>query len=189
MTGISGAMSFPQNQTADRTDCSRALLPEWFAVETVPRYEKRVAAELEKKAVHTFLPLEAHSHQWSDRRRTVHLALFPNYLFVRIPSSAEYRIPVLRTSGVRRFVGASHVGTPVSDTEIESIRLLLQRSIPFRAHPFLSVGQRVRIRGGSLDGMEGVLSGKSDDAKLVVSIQLIQRSLSVHLQGYTVEAA
>jgi transcription antitermination factor NusG len=163
--------------------------PVWFAVQTWPRYEKKVANECHTKNINSFLPLVPSKRQWSDRVRTVHLPLFPSYLFVRISETVEARIPVLRTTGVMKFVGDRGMGIPIPDSEIESVRLLLSRGIPFEAHPFLSVGQRVRIRGGSLDSVEGILQAKNDDFSLVVSIHIIQRSLSVRVAGYQVEAA
>jgi transcription antitermination factor NusG len=96
---------------------------------------------------------------------------------------------VLRTNGVINFVGARNVGTPVPQSEIESVRILLARGIAFQDHSFLNIGQRVRIRGSSLDGVEGILVSKNDDLSLVVSIQIIQRSLSVRVAGYRIEAA
>jgi transcription antitermination factor NusG len=95
----------------------------------------------------------------------------------------------LRTSGVINFVGLRNSGTPIPDTEIDSIRTLLTRGIAFREHSFLNVGQRVRIRGSSLDGVEGILVSKNEDFSLVVSIQIIQRSLAIRVAGYRIEAA
>jgi transcription antitermination factor NusG len=161
----------------------------WFAVQTWSRYEKKVAAELTGKAVDVFLPLQASVHRWSDRRRIVHLPLFPNYVFVRIPHQLDARISVLRTNGVTNFVGLRGAGTPIPDGEIESVQTLLKRGISCQNYPFLRIGDRVRIRGGSLDSVEGVLVGKNEDLSLVVSINIIQRSLAVRVAGYRVEAA
>jgi transcription antitermination factor NusG len=161
----------------------------WLAVQTWPRYEKKVATELEKKQIECFLPLKVSEHQWSDRRRIVHLALFPTYVFVRAPETFASRISVLRTNGVISFVGARNAGAPIPDSEIESVRILLDRGIKFQNHPFLSIGQRVRIRGSSLDGVEGILLEKNEDLSLVVSIQMIQRSLAIRVAGYRIEAA
>jgi len=161
----------------------------WFAVQTWPRYEKKVASELVKKNVVVFLPLRKEAHRWSDRKCTVELPLFPSYLFVQLNTSLEARIPVLRTNGVGQLVGARTTGSPIPESEIESVRALLTRGIPFDNHPFLSVGQRVRIRSGSLQGVEGILVEKNNDLSLIVSVQIIQRSLSVRVTGYQIEAA
>jgi transcription antitermination factor NusG len=161
----------------------------WLAVQTWPRYEKKVAAELQRKRVEVFLPLTACEHRWSDRRRIVELPLFPSYLFVRAPETFDSRIAVLRTNGVINFVGARNVGTAVPESEIESVRIVLKRGISFEEYPYLKIGQRVRIREGSLDGVEGILAAKNDDLSLVVSINIIQRSLAIRVAGYRIEAA
>ncbi len=161
----------------------------WFAVQTWPRYEKKVASELTKKSVAVYLPLRREAHTWSDRKCTVELPLFPSYLFVKLNTSLGARIPVLRTNGVRQLVGAGTTGSPIPESEIESVRSLLARDIAFDNHPFLNVGKRVRIRSGSLQGVEGILVGKNNDLSLIVSVQIIQRSLSVRVSGYQIEAA
>jgi transcription antitermination factor NusG len=163
--------------------------PSWFAIQTWPRYEKKVAAELERKEVQVFLPLSRAKHQWSDRLRTVEMPLFPTYVFVRIHATTPDRAWVLRSNGVSKFVGARGTGSTVPESEIESVRALVSRGSSFEIHPFLNVGQRVRICGGSLHGVEGILQEKNSDRSLVVSIQLIQRSLSIRLAGYQIEAA
>lgn len=160
----------------------------WFAIQTWPRYEKQVARELGRKSVEVFLPLFAAEHQWSDRRRVVYVPLFPTYLFVQTAGTPETRTVVVRTRGVIGFLGA-RTGTPVPESEIDSVRILLDRDVAFQNHPFLNVGQRVRIREGSLDGVEGILVAKNDDFSLIVSINIIQRSLAVRVAGYRVEAA
>jgi transcription antitermination factor NusG len=164
--------------------------PAWFAIQTWPRYEKKVATELENKEVNVFLPLLKNKHKWSDRTRVVELPLFPGYVFVSIQQTLNARVHVLRTNGVTSFVGVRGMGTPVPESEIESVRTLLDRGISFQAHPFLKIGQRVRILSGSLRGVEGVVTGKAnDDPSLVVSIQIIQRSVVIRLSGYEIEAA
>jgi transcription antitermination factor NusG len=161
----------------------------WFAVQTRPRYEKKVAAELQKKQIDIFLPLSVSTHQWTDRQRIIQSPLFQSYVFIRIPDAADTRLAVLRTNGVTNFVGVRGTGIPIPECEIEAVRILLTRGVPFQFHPFLNVGQRVRIVGGSLDGLQGLLVAKNDDQTLVVSIHLMQRSLSVRVGGYRIEAA
>jgi transcription antitermination factor NusG len=86
-------------------------------------------------------------------------------------------------------VGARGEGTPIDEEQIESVRLLLEQGMPVCSHPFLQVGQRVRIRSGALDGMEGILVSRNGDDTLVISVDAIQRSLAVRVEGYDVEAA
>ena len=117
----------------------------------------------------------------------VELPLFSCYVFVNITKSPEVRVSILRTPGVLTIVGGNHLASPIPDREIEQIQTILERKVPFVVHPFLEVGQRVRIRGGALDGLEGVLSRFKGRDELVISVQTIQRSLSVTLEGYDVE--
>ena len=162
--------------------------PCWYAIHTRARHEKRVEARLQECGIPTFLPLVRQVHRWSDRRKVVELPLFSCYIFVRVIPSARIRLTVLRADGVVGFVGGRGQGTPVRDAEIECVRLLLSRNVPFAVYPFVKVGQRVRIRGGSLDGVEGVMVGGRGNRKLVVSVDLIQRSIAVTVEGYDIEA-
>lgn len=161
----------------------------WFAVQTRPRHEKKVSLELAEKGLQSFLPLQCARRRWSDRYKWVELPLFSQYLFVRISPDAEMRIRVLRTVGVIRFAGASGGGTPVPDAQIESLQAIMKQRVPLAPHSYINVGERVRIRGGALNGVEGVLVAIKDDRRLVVSVDLIQRSVAIQLNGFEVERA
>jgi transcription antitermination factor NusG len=160
----------------------------WFAVQTRARHEKRVAAELTEKGVAVFLPLSTEVHQWSDRKRKVELPLFTTYVFVRIGENRNHRVNVLETNGVFRFVGRrGGTGVPIPDEQIETLQTIIREKVPFSPHPFLDVGQKVRIRGGSLDGICGILLAINDDRSLIVSVDSVQRSLAIQIDGYGVE--
>jgi transcription antitermination factor NusG len=160
----------------------------WYAVQTRSRHEKMVARQLEGQGFATFLPLTTQLRQWSDRRKVVELPLFPGYTFVRMVYQPEQRLRVLNTEGIVSFVGIHGQGMPIPDRQIEHIQTLQTAQVPMENHPFLKVGQRVRIRSGSLNGTEGILVGQDSDRMLVISVELIQRSVSIRLQGYEVEA-
>jgi len=159
----------------------------WYAVHTRARHERVVVQRLREQGVNTFLPLVTEVHRWSDRRKSVEVPLFGCYVFVKLPSTGEDRLRVLRIDGVFKFVGARGVGTPIAESQIEAVRKLIGQQLPWSTHPFLQIGQRVRVRGGSLDGVEGILLSRNEDNTLVVSIDAIQRSLAVRIQGYDVE--
>jgi transcription antitermination factor NusG len=159
----------------------------WYAVHTRARHERIVAQRLTEQGVTTFLPLVTEVHRWSDRRKSVELPLFGCYVFVRLAATGEERLRVLRIDGVFKFVGARGLGTPIAEAQIDAVRTLIGQQISWSAHPFLQIGQRVRVRGGALDGVEGILVSRNDDNTLVVSIDAIQRSLAVRIQGYDVE--
>jgi transcriptional antiterminator NusG len=159
----------------------------WFAVQTKARHEKRVAAELKEKGVEAFLPLSLELHQWSDRKRRVELPLFSTYVFVRLGGEQNSRIKVLQTNSVFSFVGMRGMGSPIPDEQIDTLQTIIRGKVPFSQHPFLNVGQKVRVRGGSLDGICGVLSAINNDRTLIVSVDSIQRSLAIRVEGYSVE--
>jgi transcription antitermination factor NusG len=161
----------------------------WFAVQTRPRHEKTVATGFQEKGIKAFLPLLSENHRWSDRCRVVEVPLFPSYVFIHTADTPAIRTLVLRTNGVTRFLGVRGAGIPIPDEQIESVRIVLERGIRFAPFPYLNVGQRVRVRGGSLEGVEGILLGMNGDQSLVISVELIQRSLAVRVAGYQVEPA
>jgi transcription antitermination factor NusG len=171
-----------KSQTAQREN-------RWFAVRTRPRHEKKVAARLENIGTEVFLPVTSKPHQWSDRRVQVQVPLFTNYLFVRIEEERSARVPVLRTDGVVGFVGMGGVGVPIPDEQIQAVQRILRDKLSFLLCPFLQVGQKVRVRGGSLDGVEGLLLAQKDDRSLVISVVGIQQSLAIRIAGYEVVAA
>jgi transcription antitermination factor NusG len=159
----------------------------WYAIYTRPRHEKWIARQLQEKSVTTFLPLFRQIHRWSDRQSKVEVPLFSCYAFVRIAQTSEERLKVLRTPGVLGFVGSERQGTPIPDEQVENLWTAIKEKIPCALHPFVSSGNRVRIRGGSLDGVEGILVRQGDDRSLVVSVELLRRSISIRIQGYDVE--
>jgi transcriptional antiterminator RfaH len=159
----------------------------WFAVQTRPRNEKKVSLGLQEKGIHSFLPLRKERRQWSDRQQWIELPLFLQYVFVQIPTTVESRVNVLRTTGVLRFAGAPWCGTPVPNEQIENLRAIVDQRMPLALHEFVKVGERVRIRGGALNGIEGVLTEIKNDKSLVVSVELIQKSVALRIDGFEVE--
>lgn len=160
----------------------------WFAIQTRPRYEKRVVSELQEKDINVFLPLFPVKRQWSDRQRVVHPPLFPSYVFVRVAPTPSTRVSILRTTGVTSFVGVRGVGTQIPDGEIEALRTVIEQKVAFEPYPYLKIGERVRIRGGCLHGIQGRLTAINGDQSLVVSVDLIQRSIAIRIAGFSIEA-
>jgi len=160
----------------------------WYALQTRARHEKIVKERLDKRGVVTFLPTVTEVHHWSDRKKKVELPLFSCYLFARLVPTRVDQLRVLCVEGVFSFVGPRREGLPIPDEQIEAVRALVQSQLPCSSHPFLKIGQRVRIRSGSLDGLEGILISRNGDSTLVISVDAIQRSLAVSVNGYEVEA-
>jgi transcription antitermination factor NusG len=159
----------------------------WYAIRTRSRHEKVAARELDAQGIPVFLPLVTSVRQWSDRRTKVEMPLFPGYAFVRVDYFSGERVRVLRTTGVVDFVGQKAEGSSIPDEQIESIRTILIRNVPVKDHPFLNVGQRIRVRNGALSGVEGILVALKGTRHLVISVEPIHRSLCISLDDYQIE--
>lgn len=162
--------------------------PHWYAVQTRSRHERIVCQHLTMRGFSLYLPTIVETHVWSDRRKKVEVPLFTGYVFVRLVAHNEWRVQVLRTPGVVRFVGCAPEGSAIPDEQIASVRTVVERNMACVSHPFLKVGQRVRVCGGALEGVEGIFVKHNGSDTLVISVDAIQRSLSVSIQGYDVEA-
>lgn len=160
---------------------------DWYAVLTRARHEKAAAHRLGERGVTTFLPTVTEVHRWNDRKKTVELPLFSCYLFVKLMPGNEERQRVLRTDSVLGLVGTQGLGTPIPNEQIDAIRTLVSEQLPCCSHPFLKTGQRVRIRGGALEGIEGILLSRNGDRRLIISVDAMQRSLAIQVEGYDVE--
>jgi transcription antitermination factor NusG len=160
---------------------------EWFAVQTRPRHEKVLASHLQTSGVEAFLPLCPQVRTWSDRRKIVEFPLFPGYVFVFTPWLSPARARILESNGALGFVGPRNRATPIPAEQIEAVRSLIQAKAEYRPHHYLIAGQRVRIRDGALQGLQGILVSVSNDDSLVIPVDLIHRSVAVQLKGYEVE--
>jgi transcription termination/antitermination protein NusG len=161
------------------------LEPRWYAAWTRSRHEKRVAEQLERKSVETFLPVYETVRQWKNGRHRVSLPLFPGYAFVRI--ALRDRLEVLKVPGVVRLVGFNGAPTPLSDEEVEDLREALVQGVRAEPHPFLTIGRRVRITAGPLAGYEGIFVRRMGDPRVVLSIDLIQRSILLQIDATSLE--
>jgi transcription antitermination factor NusG len=157
----------------------------WLAVYTKARHETAVARQLEAKQVPFLLPTFVKSSQWSDRIKRALAPLFPSYVFVHV--SNDERVRVLQTVGVVHFVSMAGRPSPLRDEEVTLLRECAARPREFEPHPFLHVGQRVKVKHGPFAGWEGVLADKKNSTRLVISLEQIMRSVSVDLDGADVE--
>lgn len=164
-------------------------VPQWYAVQTRGRQEKKVATMLQEKGIETFLPAKREVHRWSDRNKIVEVPLFPCYTFVRIAVNTCARLRVLQTDGVIRIVGTGTELSAIDAKQIDDIRTLLGAGVALMMHPFLRMGQKIRVRGGCLDGLEGMLVSRPRESTLVISVDAIQRAIAINLDGYQIEAA
>ncbi len=160
----------------------------WYSIQTRYRFERKVTAQLQYKGLQTFLPMLEEFHHWSDRRQPVYVPLFSGYTFVHFELSAGMRMELLHTEGVIGLISVRGEATPIPAKQIDDLQKLLSQKVPCSLHAFLEVGQQVRIRGGCLDGLEGILEQRGEKS-LVISIESIQRSVAITIEGYELELA
>jgi transcription antitermination factor NusG len=157
----------------------------WYAIQTRPRHEKRVADRLSSKPWETFLPVHHCKHRWKNGvLAELELPLFPCYLFTRIP--IHERLGLLQLPGIVGIAASTTHPTAIPDQDIEALRIVTSTTIA-KPHPFLAVGDRVRIVAGPLIGMEGILTRHKQLCRLVLTIETIMRSVAVEVSEIDVE--
>lgn len=159
----------------------------WYAVHTRSQHEHRVARGIHTHGLSTFLPLQLQTHRWSDRLKRVEVPLFSCYVFVHTEMTDEDRRHILYADGVLGLLGVRGQGTPIPDEQIDAVRAILKGNVPFEARNFVKAGQRVRIMGGALSGIEGLFQSRAGDDTLVISVDVLQRSISIRISGYEIK--
>jgi len=157
----------------------------WYAAHVCSRHEKQVARQLEERRVDSFLPVYRSVRRWKDRRKELDLVLFPGYVFVHL--DLKDRLRVLQIPSVVRFVSFNGHPAPLPDAEIEALVNGLAKGIRAEPHPYLKVGHRVRVKYGPLAGTQGILVRRKDKFRVVLSIDLIMRSVAVEVDEADVD--
>jgi len=157
----------------------------WYAVYTIVRHEKAVNNALRERELETFLPLREVTRQWKDRKKRVQLPLFPGYIFVH--STVSDRLSILKTPGIVRILGASGKPLPVPDEQVAAIRKLLESRLPFDPYPYFNEGKKVFVIHGPLQGINGIILERRGFNKLILSVDLIKRAVSVEVDIESVE--
>jgi len=152
----------------------------WFAVRVRSNYERTAALHLRSRGFQELTPSYKIERVWSDRKKEVDQPLFPGYVFCRI--NPNDRLPVLSVPGVLGLLGFGKTPTPIPAQEIERIRAMVESGLMIKPWPFLEVGQSVLIERGPLAGIEGILDDVKGDCRLIVSVQLLQRSVSAEVE-------
>ena len=162
----------------------RELCPDltpWFALAVKHQHERRTQSALASKSIPTLLPVYKTRTGWSDRFKETELPLFAGYVFCQF-TRAE-RTSILTTPGVRSIVGFGGIPAPIETAEIEALEAMLASNLPVSPWPYLRPGDRVRVERGPLRGMEGTLIRETDSLRLVIGIQLLQRSIAAEIEA------
>jgi transcription termination/antitermination protein NusG len=181
--------SVPAPRSTGTTDrlASGATDSQWFAVWTRSRQEKVAAAMIESLGVANYLPFKTESRQWSDRKQKVTIPLFSGYLFVRMNLLDGSKLSVLKVPGVAGLVGNSSGPLPIPDHQIEAVRAVVTQGMECTVHSLLEEGDVVRVVRGPLAGVEGRLVRTNSESRLVISIEMINRSLAVSISRNDIE--
>jgi transcription antitermination factor NusG len=161
----------------------------WYAVHTKSRHEYKANTGLIQKNLKTFLPeMEVWSKR-KDRKKKISVPLFPGYLFVEASLDNETKLAILKTSGVVRILGKKEntEPLPVPDVKISAIQRLLDKKVEMFTMQYPKEGEPARILDGPFAGIEGKVI-KSDPEKelFVISIELLQRSVAIKLEGFQI---
>jgi transcription antitermination factor NusG len=158
----------------------------WYAAYTSSRHEKTVAEHLRQRDVECFLPLYETVRRWNNGRHRVQLPLFPSYVFVRM--GVRDKLRVLQVPGLAQVVTCQGAPVALPDAEIETLRSALAAGLPAQPYRYLNVGSRVEICHGPLQGMRGVLLRHQGQFRVVLSVEMIMRSILVEVEASDVVA-
>ena len=164
-----------------------ALECKWYAVYTRSHQERMVKTQLDGRGVENFLPTYEKISQWKDRKKLIQVPLFPGYLFVKI--ALVNRLEVLKAYGAVQIVGNSTGPVPIAEEQLASVRTFVEVGLKCDPHPYLKLGKKAKIKEGPLAGFEGILVRKKSKSLFVLSVDLIQRSVSVELGSWLIEPA
>lgn len=159
--------------------------PQRFAVQVRSHSERITSKSLHDKGFEEFTPFYKTTRRWSDRFKEVEFPLFPGYVFCRF--DPRYRLPILQTAGVVSIVSFGRGPAPIEDGEIAGLQAVVingRHAIPW---PYLRVGQKVRVVGGPLHGVEGLLQDLKTGRRIVLSVDLLQRSVAAEIDREHVE--
>lgn len=160
--------------------------PAWYGVRTKSNSEKLTADLVGAKGYEAYLPLYRVRKRWSDRVVEKELPLFPGYLFCRL--DPHQRLPILMTPGVVSIISSGKIPIPIPQVEIAAIRTAIESGFLVMPCPYLTEGQRVQVREGPLEGVEGILVRKKNELRIVLSVEMLQRSVSMEIDRESVVA-
>lgn len=153
--------------------------PNWYAISTRPRHEKKVYQALKQKKIETYLPLQKLSRKWSDRYKTIEEPLFSCYVFVRI--ALKDRLQVLQTDSVVRFLAFNNIPATIPDSQIQSVKLILEKCHTIDHIDYLTPGQKIEVEQGPLKGVKGICVEIKNSQRLVVRLDGIKQAISVDI--------
>ncbi|MGH9357004.1 MAG: transcription termination/antitermination protein NusG [Terriglobia bacterium] len=157
----------------------------WYALYTRHQHEKRVAEVLVSKQFHVFLPLYEATHRWKDRLQDLSLPLFPSYVFIR--GGLDRQLHIMTTPGVHSIVTSAGRALKIPEEQIDAVRRMVDGPLHVEPHPFLKCGDTVRVMSGPLQGIEGILVRKKNLTRLVLTVDMLMKSVAIEIDAWMVE--
>jgi transcription antitermination factor NusG len=157
----------------------------WHALYTRHQHETVVSQALSSKGFEVFLPRYRAIHRWKDRQKELTLPLFPNYVFIR--GGLDRMLSIVTTPGVHSLISWGGRPARIPSQEIDDVRRLVESPLRVEPHPFLKCGDRVRIKSGPLEGIEGILVRQTRGYRLVLSVEMLSKSAAVEVDVSAVE--
>jgi transcription antitermination factor NusG len=173
----------PVIHTLENTDEQSIRKPQWYALYTRSRFEKKMLGELTDRNIEVFLPMREVLSRWKDRKKRIWIPLFSGYIFVNHVDTPENRFRILNIPGAVRFVGLEGHADPVPDDQIEYVRRFLESSIAVDPYPYMQIGTRVEVTAGPLKGIHGMLVEKRGRFRFVIQVDLIRQAVSVEIDA------
>jgi transcription antitermination factor NusG len=149
----------------------------WYALEVKSLREISVSRLLRAKGYEEFTPCYTLQRRQLDRTRLVEVPYLPGYVLCRYDGANNAKI--VTTPGVIRIVKFCNAPAVIPEEEIRSLKIVTESGIGAKAYPFFNCGQKVEIQSGPLQGAKGRIAVVQKNCKLVVSIELLQRSIAV----------
>ena len=155
------------------------ILPNWYALSTKARHEKKVHSQLLQKGITSYLPLQTIHRRWSDRYKEVQEPVFSCYIFVKIP--LKQRLEVLQTDGAVRLVSFNGIPATIPDDQVNAIRTILENNYQIEKVDYLTPGQKIEVIQGPLKGTRGILAEVKNRHRLILRIDSIMQAISFNI--------
>ena len=155
------------------------VVPNWYALSTKARHEKKVHNQLKQKGIQSYLPLQTFFRRWSDRYKKVEEPVFSCYVFVQI--ALQDRLNVLHTDGAVRLVSFNGIPATIPEDQIEAIKTILENNLQIERVNYLTPGQKVEVVQGPLRGTKGILAQIKNSHRLIVRIDSIMQAISIDI--------
>lgn len=167
------------------TTLSNETISNWYIFYTYPNYEKKVQKLLSQKNIHCFLPLQRVTRQWSDRKKSIEVPLFPNYIFIK--TSAHERHNALKTNGVVKYVSFDGKPVVLPEKDISVIQKLITENIEISTERIFAKGDNIRIINGPFCGLQGYLFEQKGKTRFGLKLESMEHSISIEICSSMIE--